>query len=208
MSTAALALLAASGCTWGEPPATVLIAASPSQLTRGVTAVLRVTGRDFVPPTVVDFDDPDRSTVCAAVRVELRATGQATVALTEARLVSATELRARIPGDAAKDIWDVVVIDAAGREAAIGGALEVVNCPMTPPNSACDDGEPCTFDATRDPEDRCTGAAVCAGEDWRADGTPCSYECTTGESVSGACGQGRCLPLPGLCTTPPICVTP
>ncbi|HSM93494.1 MAG TPA: hypothetical protein VLT47_11460, partial [Anaeromyxobacteraceae bacterium] len=84
----------------------------------------------------------------------------------------------------------------------------VVNCPVNPPNAACDDGDDCTFDEAFYPADRCTGASACAGTSSRPDGDPCTFPCTTGTGVAWACAGGRCAPLPGLCDPPPACAAP
>jgi hypothetical protein len=183
----------------------------PVILTRGVKAVITVTGAGFEPEVFVDFDDPDGAAVCLPLRVELRAPDvrplPAPVPLRDAVLISGSELRARLDGDAGKAFWDVVVIDTAGREATLRGALDVSNCGGS--NAPCDDGEPCTYDPTfgtaADGIDMCNGNSFCAGTTFVADGTPCSFACPAAGPVPGSCQVGRCTPAPGLCDPPPAC---
>jgi hypothetical protein len=206
-----LGVLAAAACSWGEPVRPLIHGVSPDRISRGTAAVLSVSG-EFEPGVTVDFDEPVDSRVCRAVRVELRAAGQAPVPLPDARAVSKTEIRARLTADLQDVRWDLVV-DTAGGVAVLPGALEVTSCSSTP-NAPCDDGNPCTFDAdVLDPapglEDQCTGVAACRGPYLRADGSPCQVECTDGgPRLAGACSAGVCVPTSGPCSPPPTCSTP
>jgi hypothetical protein len=194
----ALAALAASGCTWGEPDSLEIlgVAAVPSPVVRGAKVLVSVTVSGLEPDVVLDFDDPGSSEVCAAVRVELRAAGQAPVPLVDARLASPTEILGRLEGNADKVLWDVAVVDASGRATVLPDAIEVLGC--LPPNGVCDDGEDCTVN------DLCNGAAFCTGTA-ALDGTPCQFACTTGDLVPGLCAAGACVPAAGLCAPPATC---
>jgi hypothetical protein len=191
----------AAGCTWGgESPGLHLTQVIPGDSRRGVTLNLAVIGEGFSPSVVVDFDDPGGSSVCAGLTVELRAAGQPAIPLARARLVSSTELRAHLGGDAYASAlradWDVVVIGADGTEATLPKAFRIDGCDS--PAQSCDDGEPICTSA-----DVCTGAARCGGTP-AVDTTPCTFECTDGVGVPGSCLQGVCVPAPGRCD-PPAC---
>jgi hypothetical protein len=209
----AITLAALAGCTWGQPPAVRLTAVAPATLTRGVKAILTVTGEGFEPGVVLDFDDPARATVCGAFQVMLRQHGvvpaPAPIWLRRAWLISANELRARLEGDLITGSWDVVVVDPGGREAVLPEALTVTHCGAS--NAQCDDGEPCTYDPTFGaPEnglDKCTGNSSCGGTNKLPDEAECSYACTDGRSVPGSCQSGACVPAAGLCD-PPVCTDP
>jgi hypothetical protein len=187
-------------------------AVSPPTITRGVKTIVTVTGVGFEPDVVADFDDSGRSFVCGGLRVELRAPDlrpvPAPVQLWDARVVSSTELRVRLEGDAGVGSWDLVVIDAAGREATLGSALDVTNCGGLI-NTACDDGEPCTYDEVfgtpANGLDKCTGNSSCGGTVQLQDQTVCLFACPTGDTVPGACLAGACRPGPGQCEPLPAC---
>lgn len=201
-----LVALATGGCTWGEHPTLQVTSVSPVTTTRGVKTIVTVTGEGFAREVVVDLDKPARYSACTGLRVELRAPGQrpvpAPVPLRDAWAISPTTLRARLDGDAGKALWDVVVIDAAGGEVALPGALDVTNCGSA--NAACDDGEPCTFDPVFTP-DQCTGNSACGGSMQYPDGSPCPFACVAGGTVAGSCNAGVCVPDPGLCEPPAAC---
>lgn len=195
-----IAAAVAAGCTWGETssaPVITGVATDPGVVVKGTRALVTVTVSGLEPDVVVDFDVPERSRVCTAVHVELRAAGLAPVALRDARVVSPTEVLARLEGDADKVLWDLAVVDPSGREATLADALDVGSC--LPPNGACDDGDDCTVD------DRCNGTAFCAGGSLSPDGTDCLFACTTGERVAGRCAGGACQPLAGECPDPVSC---
>lgn len=198
-----LAALFAAGCTWREPPSIAVASVNPASTTRGVMTMVTVTGEGFEPSVFVDFDDPESSSVCGGYRVELRAAGRTPVALSDARIVSSTEVRGRIIGDVGKALWDVVVIDPEGLEAALTGALDVLNC--SPPNTPCDDLEPCTFDADLGDSDRCNGSSFCEGMSHLPDDTSCAFACAAGGAVPGTCRAGVCVPAAGQCEPPPAC---
>ena len=207
-----LVALAAGGCTWGEHAVVEVSAVSPTTITRGVKTIVTVTGVGFEPEVVADFDDPADSLACGGLRVELRAPeltpAPAPVQLRDARVVSPNELRARLEGDAGMALWDLVVIDAAGRETTLRGALDVTNC-RGEVNTMCDDGEPCTYDAAfgtpDDGKDKCTGNASCGGMAQVGDGARCRFACAAGGTVDGTCLAGACRPEPGLCEPLPAC---
>jgi hypothetical protein len=200
-----LIALAAAGCTWGGGPSALrLTQVIPEGSTRGVTRIVTVRGEGFSPSVVVDFDDPASSRVCASLRVELRAAGQPPIPLERARFVSSTELRAHLGGEAYASAfraqWDVVVIGPEGMEATLPQAFRIDGCDTAA--QPCDDGEPdCTS------IDVCTGAARCGGTAV-ADATPCAFECTDGTAFPGSCQQGACVPVAGLCDSPPACTAP
>jgi hypothetical protein len=200
-----LVALAAVGCTWGgEASELRLTQVIPGASTRGVTLNVTLVGEGFSPSVVVDFDDPSSSSVCDGLRVELRAAGQpAPIPLERARLVSPTELRAHLRGDAYssawKGAWDVVVVGPDGTEAVLPKAFGIDLCDSSPPSAPCDDGEDdCTT------TDVCTGNSHCGGTPV-ADATPCTFPCTDGARVAGACQAGACVPAAGLCESPPAC---
>jgi hypothetical protein len=206
-----LAAIAVAGCIWSEPGAPRPTGVSPTAVTRGQTVILSVSGEGFEPHVTVDFDDPGRSQACIPLRVELRAPGAtpppAPVPLHDLQFV-AGGLRGRMLGDAGKATWDVVVIDAEEREATLPAALVVSNCEGLI-NTACDDGEPCTFDSgfgtAANGMDKCTGNAACVGSSKAPDGASCDFDCTDGSVVPGACVAGACVPGPGSCDPPPAC---
>lgn len=203
-----LVALAAAGCTWGESPALRVTGVDPATTGRGVKTIITVTGEGFEPDVTVDFDDPASSSVCVPLRVELRAPAArpvpTPVPLRDAWVISPGVLRARLDGDAGKALWDVVVIDAEGREVTLAAALDVTNCPGTS-NTECDDGEPCTFEPAYAPLDQCTGNSSCGGASTLGDGIECLFPCIAGGTVAGACLAGVCVPAPGLCEPPSTC---
>lgn len=208
----ALAALAASGCTWGPSTPVEVSSVGPVTVTRGVKTIVSVRGDGFLSDVVIDFDDPADSAACGRFRVELRAPDvnpvPPPVQLGEVWVASATELRARLEGDAGKATWDIVVIDEGGGEVTLPGAIDVTNCEGSL-NTQCDDGEPCTYDPTfgtlEDGLDKCTGNSACVGSSHVADGTACLHACASGEAVGGSCRDGSCVPDPGLCDAHAAC---
>jgi hypothetical protein len=203
-----LVALAAAGCTWGERPAMIVTGATPAEMTRGVKGLITVTGAGFMPDVAVDFDSPSRSSVCFDLRVELRTSGLPPVPLRDARVISDDVVRAKLDGDAGKAAWDLVVVRGDGREATLRAALNVTNC-LGVVNTACDDGEPCTYDAAfgtpADGIDKCMGNSSCGGTAMLPDGAECDFACAVGGNVPGTCRSGACLPAAGTCDPPPAC---
>jgi hypothetical protein len=201
----AITLAALAGCTWGGAPSDLRVTeVTPAASVRGVTRNVVVRGTGFSPAVVVNFDDPASSRVCDGLRVELRTPGQPNIPLERARVISTTELRGHLAGEAyanaLRTAWDVVVIGPDGSEAALPKAFRIDGCDA--PAQPCDDGEPACTSA-----DACTGAARCGGTA-APDATNCSYACTDGRSVEGSCSAGACVPSAGLCDPLPACGTP
>jgi hypothetical protein len=194
----ALMALAASGCSWGEPPFPVVTGVTPLSVEAGRADVLTIGGEGFEPDVAVDFDDPAASRACVPLRVELRSASRETVSLAGPVWISPSQLRVRIDGSVAIGTWDAAVVDGRGREAVLPGAFTVRSC-----SHECRDGNTCTTG------DICGTSGFCEPGTRRADGYPCTLDCIAGGTPpSGFCSAGLCVVSVNACPTPLVACSP
>jgi hypothetical protein len=194
----ALAALAASGCSWGEPPFPAVTGVAPSSVEAGRAIVLTVGGEGFEPDVAVDFDDPAASKACVPFRVELRSASEGTVLLDGPVWISPSELRVQLGGGEPIGPWDVAIVDGRGREAVLPGAFTVRSC-----SSECVDGNRCTRN------DRCGTSGFCEPGTRDLDGTVCTLDCIAGGIPPiGRCSEGRCEVPVNACPTPLAACSP
>lgn len=197
----AMTLAVVAGCTWGAPPAPTLVSVSPASVLAGTEVIVTLTAEGLYSGAVVDFDAPGQSEVCEWYTVEFRDPGGGkTVPLRDVVRVSETALRGRLVADAPRAVFDVVLVDPAGRTSSLGAGFETRKCDN--PNEVCEDGNGCTAAG------QCAGVDRCTPGSQEVDETPCIFPCTR-EPVPGTCLAGVCVPAPGACAPAPApCSSP
>ncbi len=134
-TAACLFALALVGCS-SSGPSPSLESVLPATLDARRGGPLTVTGRDFVPLTQVDFEDPASSVTNATFTVTLEG-GAGTITLTEVARRDTEHLDARVPPGQEAGLYALVVVDPRGHSARLRDAVTLYG-PCG--SAACPDG--------------------------------------------------------------------
>lgn len=178
---AGAALVAAVGCR--APPAPIVTGVEPDRVVAGVETPVTIRGANFFAVVRPDFDAPERSEVAARFLATI-ISDAGSADLIDLRLLSETEIAARVPASAVAGTYALELTDPRDRTAQWPEALTVDPPPCATDGTRCDDARPCTRN------DACAGGA-CRGE------PGCDAPPDACFEPAGTCGSdGTCVYLP------------
>lgn len=122
----ALALLILSACGETSRATLRLLAVEPARGAEGLAVEVELKGEGILAGVFTDFHRAGGSLLDSSVAVTLIAPDGAELPLDEVQYSDATTVRARVPGTAARGLYDVRLTDARGRSDTLTGAFAVV----------------------------------------------------------------------------------
>jgi hypothetical protein len=126
--TLLLSLLALAACDSAAPRGPAPVAVSPPQGADSSETDVEIAGERFLAAVHTDFQRPANSTIDAAFQAVLRPKDSALppVPLEAVRLSESGTLLARVPAGCARGLYDLAVVDPAGREGVLENAFRVL----------------------------------------------------------------------------------
>ena len=121
-----LPLLLLCACAGTPPSAPKPVGVVPSRVAVGTATSIRVNGNDFYADVVTDFGRRANSALNTAFAVSLVAGDGTEVALEGVKLIDKNALTAEVPASVPRGLYDVRVVDPAGRTGTLTGAFRLV----------------------------------------------------------------------------------